>query len=71
MTYPGASLADHARAMGDNAVSRAVGFVVRIGVLLAAAVILVIVSLLAVIELLVWPLLPVAVLVTIVKGITG
>jgi len=71
ITYPGASIEAKVRAFSDNMVSRFVGFTVRILVLFAAAIMLLIVSAVAVVELVAWPLLPVLVLVTLVKGITG
>lgn len=61
ITYPGASLEDRFRAWGDNMFSRIVGLVVRLFVLFAAAVTLVLVALLTAVELVIWPLLPVAV----------
>ena len=61
ITYPGASLAEKFKAWGDNAVSRAVGFTVRAGVLLAAFVTLVAVTVVTIIEIIAWPLIPLAV----------
>jgi hypothetical protein len=61
ITYPGASLEDRFRAWGDNMFSRVIGLVVRLFVLLGAAMTLVLVALLTVAELVIWPLLPVAV----------
>ncbi len=61
ITYPGASLEERFRAWGDNLFSRMVGFVVRFFVLLATLVTLVLVALLTAIELVIWPLLPVAI----------
>jgi hypothetical protein len=61
ITYPGASLDERFRAWGDNLFSRMVGFVVRLFVLLAALLTLVLVALLSIIELVIWPLLPVAI----------
>ena len=71
ITYPGASIDAKIRAFGDNMVSRAVGFSVRLLVLFSAAIMLLLVSAVAVIELVVWPFLPLLVVVTIVKGIIG
>ncbi|HEX5743845.1 MAG TPA: hypothetical protein VFX84_00105 [Candidatus Saccharimonadales bacterium] len=61
ITHPGSSLAEKFRAWGDNAISRAVGFVVRAGVLLAAFVTLIAVILVTLAEIIVWPLVPLAV----------
>lgn len=69
MTYPGASLADHFRAWGDNVVSRAVGFFVRLIVLLSAGVAIGLVGLLSVAELVLWPLLPPAIIACLVMGV--
>ncbi len=69
ISYPGSSIRDKWRAWADNFFSRSIGFVVRILVLIAAVISLLIVGLLTIIELLVWPLLPIAILLCIVKGI--
>lgn len=71
ITYPGAGLDERLRAFGDNLISRSVGFVVRLLVLITAGVLLFFTGLFMVIELIVWPLLPLAVIAAIVKGITG
>lgn len=71
ITYPGASIDAKIRAFGDNMVSRAVGFSVRLLVLFSAGIMLVLVSTVAVIELVVWPFLPLLVIVTLVKGTIG
>lgn len=54
----------------DNVFSRLVGFVVRITVLGAAGVTLVVVLLLTAVELVVWPLLPLAIPGCLVAGFT-
>ena len=61
VTYPGASLAERWRAWGDNLVSRAIGFVVRLFVLFAAALVLLGAAVALLAEIIVWPLLPLAV----------
>lgn len=71
ITYPGASLEAHMRALADNLVSRCVGFTVRIFVLIAAALGLAVVALVGFVEMVAWPLVPVTIIVTIFKGITG
>jgi hypothetical protein len=69
ITYPGASLAERWRAWIDNLFSRLVGFGVRIFVLLAALVVLIITSVVTMIEILVWPLLPIGFLICLILGI--
>jgi hypothetical protein len=71
ITYPGASFDAHMRALFDNLVSRAVGFTVRIFVLIAAAVVLSVVGLVVFIEIIAWPLIPVAIVVALIKGLAG
>jgi hypothetical protein len=61
ITYPGASLGEKFRAWGDNLFSRIIGFVVRLLVLFAATVVAIVIALLTVVELAVWPLVPLAV----------
>lgn len=58
ITYPGAGIEAKLHALGDNLVSRCVGFTVRIFVLLAAAVSFVFLCLAGLLELVLWPLLP-------------
>ena len=60
ITPPGRSLEDRLRAVGDNAFSRVVGFVVRAIVLLAALLSIAVIALLSVLEIIIWPLMPVA-----------
>lgn len=69
ITYPGAGLDAHMQALADNAVSRLVGFTVRMFVLFTAAITVVLVALIAVAELVAWPLVPIAALAGIVKGL--
>jgi hypothetical protein len=66
---PGAGIDAHIRAMGDNAVSRAVGFTVRLTVLLSAGVSLVFVALAGLLEVILWPLVPVLAVAFIVGGL--
>lgn len=68
-TVPGESFDDKLRAMGDNLVSRCVGFVVRTAVLLAATCSIVVIGAFSLVEIVVWPFVPIAVPVLIVKGI--
>ena len=71
ITYPGKSLDDHIKAAIDNLVSRFVGLSVRLIVLLTAGLLTALTaigySLLAII----WPLIPVAIVYCIFRGILG
>jgi hypothetical protein len=68
VSQPGRSLEDRLHAWADNMFSRVIGFIVRAGVLFAALVTLIAVVLLTILEVIVWPLLPLAVPVLIVLG---
>jgi hypothetical protein len=61
ISYPGASLQAKMQAKLDNLVSRAIGFTVRLMVLLGALFAFTGVAVLTVIEILIWPLLPLAI----------
>jgi hypothetical protein len=69
ITDPGAGLDAHVRAATDNFVSRLIGFCVRLMVLFTAGLILLFVGISAVVELILWPLIPLAVLFAIWKVI--
>jgi hypothetical protein len=69
ISYPGAGLEAHVRAFLDNLVSRFIGFLVRIMVLLAAGVMFIVVWLLSYIQVLLWPFLPIAGLGLVVWGL--
>lgn len=69
VTYPGASLGDHLRAILDNFVSRCIGFTVRIMVLLAAAISVLITAVFGIAALILWPLVPLLPIVGIIGGI--
>lgn len=71
VTYPGATLDAKLRAMGDNLVSRAVGFTVRTLVLFTALLALVFTVLLNFVQIALWPLVPPLVIVCLVKVVTG
>jgi hypothetical protein len=58
ITYPGASIDAKLRAMGDNLVSRFIGFTVRLLVLLTAAIMLIGLCVIGVISIILWPLVP-------------
>lgn len=61
VSYPGASLDAKLKALGDNLVSRAIGFVVRSGVLIGAFLTAIFVILFTFIEVILWPVLPLAI----------
>lgn len=69
ITDPGSGLEAHVRAATDNIVSRFIGFSVRILVLFTAGVILLFVCLSAIIELVIWPVIPLAIIFAIIKVI--
>jgi hypothetical protein len=61
ISYPGASLEEKMHAWADNVFSRGIGFVVRFGVLVGALFAVIIVVAFTIIEIIVWPLLPLAI----------
>lgn len=71
ITPSGRSLEDKLRAALDNLVSRVIGFIVRLGVLIAACLTFVVVGVLTVIEIIIWPLVPLAIPVCLVLGVIG
>lgn len=68
VSYPGASLEEKMKAWGDNLFSRLIGFVVRSAVLFAGFVVGLLVAIFTLLEMVVWPLLPLAIPVLIVMG---
>lgn len=69
--YTGKSFDAKMQAMMDNMVSRLIGMVVRFGVLFAALIMITGSFLLSVGIVLTWPLIPVAIVYSIFRGITG
>lgn len=61
VTNPGAGLQAHLQAIGDNMVSRAIGFTVRLFVLIAALFSVLIVAVIGVVQIILWPLVPLAI----------
>jgi hypothetical protein len=68
-SQPGRSLEDRVHAWVDNAFSRVIGFIVRSGVLIAAFISLIAVILLTALEIIVWPLLPLAIPALLILGV--
>ena len=71
VTMPGAGLEAHMQAAADNMVSRLVGFMVRLMVLIAAGVMLFFLLVAGILELIIWPFVPLLVPALLVKGIIG
>lgn len=69
ISFPGRSFSDHVRAMIDNFISRTIGFIVRLIVLLAATLSMIFIVLVAAIEVIIWPLLPPSIILFIILGI--
>lgn len=71
VTQPGAGIDAQVRALGDNMISRTIGFAVRIIVLLTAGIGMLGMTVIAGLEIALWPLVPPMILVSIVMGVVG
>jgi len=71
ITYPSDDLAARFRALGDNLVSRGVGFAVRLLTLLTAGSMLLVMAVISVSFIVLWPLLPPAIILALIKGCIG
>lgn len=69
ISAPGKGISGHLYAALDNLVSRVIGFIVRLFVLIAAILMLATVLIISVIELVIWPLLPVALVICLIEGL--
>jgi hypothetical protein len=69
ITAPGAGLDAHIRAAVDNLVSRVVGFVVRSMVLFVAMVTISVSTVVSILEVVIWPIVPIATPLLIVAGV--
>lgn len=65
----GGSIRDKSRALIDNAVSRMVGFVIRISVIIAAIIITAVIAVGGLVVLVIWPVAPVLVPLTLFLGL--
>jgi hypothetical protein len=70
ITYPGSGLAAHFQSLVDNSISRLVGLAVRLAVLFAALITTIVLTLIGGVLLLIWPLLPAGILLTLILGFT-
>ncbi len=71
VSYAGKGLDARIHASLDNLVSRAVGFVIRIFVILAAGVAMLGALILSVLMVVIWPLLPLSFVFFVIRGIVG
>jgi hypothetical protein len=69
ISYPGAGLDARLRAFGDNIVSRCIGFTVRFMVLLTAAFGFAFLGIIGMVELVLWPFVPLAGVALIIRGL--
>lgn len=69
VAVPGSSIDQKLRALGDNLVSRAIGFTVRVLVLVTAGIMLVGAAVANLFIVVVWPLIPPAAVVLVVVGV--
>lgn len=68
ITHPGASASDHFHAALDNLVSRFIGFLVRSFVIVGALISSGLMAIVGTLQLILWPLVPPAIIATIVLG---
>ena len=71
ISYPGKTIEEHFRAFVDNVVSRMVGFVVRLIVLISAGLIILLTALGYGLLAIIWPLIPLIIIFCIVMGVIG
>lgn len=69
VSYPGASIDAKLRALGDNMVSRMIGFTVRLLVLFTAGISLLVTSLGGIMVIIAWPLVPVLIVGSLIMGV--
>ena len=71
ITVPGRSLDEKFRASIDNLVSRAVGFFIRLATLIAASAVITLSAVFGLAVAIVWPLLPLLLIYSLIRVITG
>ena len=69
ISYPGAGLSNHLKAMVDNLFSRIIGFCVRIIVIIISGITLIFITLVGTSVALIWPFLPFIPLALLIKGV--
>jgi hypothetical protein len=69
VTVPGSGLDAHMHAMADNLISRVVGFGVRLTVLFSAGVSLVALTIFGVMQIILWPLVPLLAVTCVIGGV--
>lgn len=71
VTNAGSGIDAKIRALGDNMVSRAIGFTVRLLVLITAGCMLLLTALAGLVFVVIWPLIPLLIIACLVKGAIG
>lgn len=69
ITSPGKTIQDHIRAIGDNFVSRLVGFFVRAIVIVAAVVVISFAGVVGLVAIIAWPLMPPVIVLLFIRGL--
>jgi hypothetical protein len=69
MATPGAGISAHFQAAIDNFISRLVGFTVRFSVLIAAAISMGVIAVVGVLQIIIWPLVPLLIVFCIIRGV--
>lgn len=69
ITYPGKGFGPMMRAMGDNLLSRLIGFIVRTMVIIAATIGFVLTAVVGLVCVVAWPFVPLAVIGFIIRGV--
>jgi|SRR5581483_4126318 len=71
VAVPGRSMDEKLRAVGDNLISRTIGFFIRLGTLIMAFILIVLSSIFGLLAAISWPLLPLGLLYCLVRTVLG